>query len=218
MKKQYSHMAWLLINELLFLAPGIACATSPEKKQLSTSQTAQFSTLEQKTPTRPQAPTLQPRTVTSPNSGDFQGPPPHAFSAGVVPKQNLPLGEHHTEIQGCLAQKSRPSAKDSISRTVAAIPQDISSQPVLVNTSPGQLSLTHHLRHGCCLQAEVLRNVDKNTITVDVNLSGKTCRCMCQSQVISRFGLEPGEYQVTCLLYTSPSPRDRTRSRMPSSA
>ena len=27
-----------------------------------------------------------------------------------------------------------------------------------------------------------------------------------------------GEYAYTCLLYTSPSPRDRTRSRMPSSA
>ena len=25
-------------------------------------------------------------------------------------------------------------------------------------------------------------------------------------------------YAITCLLYTSPSPRDRTRSRMPSSA
>ena len=27
-----------------------------------------------------------------------------------------------------------------------------------------------------------------------------------------------GAYAKTCLLYTSPSPRDRTRSRMPSSA
>ena len=27
-----------------------------------------------------------------------------------------------------------------------------------------------------------------------------------------------GTYYATCLLYTSPSPRDRTRSRMPSSA
>ena len=27
-----------------------------------------------------------------------------------------------------------------------------------------------------------------------------------------------GEHSLTCLLYTSPSPRDRTRSRMPSSA
>ena len=31
-------------------------------------------------------------------------------------------------------------------------------------------------------------------------------------------GGEPGAIEGTCLLYTSPSPRDRTRSRMPSSA
>ena len=29
---------------------------------------------------------------------------------------------------------------------------------------------------------------------------------------------KPIPYPVSCLLYTSPSPRDRTRSRMPSSA
>ena len=28
----------------------------------------------------------------------------------------------------------------------------------------------------------------------------------------------PGVYRYTCLLYTSPSPRDRQKSRMPSSA
>jgi len=32
------------------------------------------------------------------------------------------------------------------------------------------------------------------------------------------YGAEPDKYPWTCLLYTSPSPRDRTRSRMPSSA
>ena len=33
------------------------------------------------------------------------------------------------------------------------------------------------------------------------------------------FGLPAEQYAIkTCLLYTSPSPRDRTRSRMPSSA
>ena len=30
--------------------------------------------------------------------------------------------------------------------------------------------------------------------------------------------INPGAFTHTCLLYTSPSPRDRTRSRMPSSA
>ena len=32
------------------------------------------------------------------------------------------------------------------------------------------------------------------------------------------FGAAFGEEKYACLLYTSPSPRDRTRSRMPSSA
>ena len=32
------------------------------------------------------------------------------------------------------------------------------------------------------------------------------------------FDPKPGMEKVRCLLYTSPSPRDRTRSRMPSSA
>jgi len=31
-------------------------------------------------------------------------------------------------------------------------------------------------------------------------------------------GSPPDEVDIACLLYTSPSPRDRTRSRMPSSA
>ena len=36
---------------------------------------------------------------------------------------------------------------------------------------------------------------------------------------LMKFNLEKNGFLVkTCLLYTSPSPRDRTRSRMPSSA
>ena len=34
----------------------------------------------------------------------------------------------------------------------------------------------------------------------------------------SAHGLNNGRTNKSCLLYTSPSPRDRTRSRMPSSA
>ena len=40
--------------------------------------------------------------------------------------------------------------------------------------------------------------------------------------VCEKLGVEPGDYLPTemeiCLLYTSPSPRDRQKSRMPSSA
>ena len=41
----------------------------------------------------------------------------------------------------------------------------------------------------------------------------KNCRKKFSNAHIMRNG-----YTYTCLLYTSPSPRDRTRSRMPSSA
>ena len=39
-----------------------------------------------------------------------------------------------------------------------------------------------------------------------------------QEVLDKRFNLFAKELAKTCLLYTSPSPRDRTRSRMPSSA
>ena len=47
------------------------------------------------------------------------------------------------------------------------------------------------------------------------------CLDYCVSYVMENYGytLEQGtEWCSACLLYTSPSPRDRTRSRMPSSA
>ena len=53
---------------------------------------------------------------------------------------------------------------------------------------------------------------------VQENLNGiRTVQAMAQEdREIARF--EESNAQFTCLLYTSPSPRDRTRSRMPSSA
>ena len=36
--------------------------------------------------------------------------------------------------------------------------------------------------------------------------------------MLDEFGSENSKDYIACLLYTSPSPRDRTRSRMPSSA
>jgi len=46
-----------------------------------------------------------------------------------------------------------------------------------------------------------------------------TC-AFCKGKGKDPFGLlsKLADCQVCCLLYTSPSPRDRTRSRMPSSA
>ena len=62
-----------------------------------------------------------------------------------------------------------------------------------------------------------LLNVDKETAEIDV------IQAEIEKSLISTAKANPGlqvfrDNDYTCLLYTSPSPRDRTRSRMPSSA
>ena len=60
----------------------------------------------------------------------------------------------------------------------------------------------------CLLQHEV----DQTELLIDKVMSNKVCEELIRGSNV--------EYEVPgiCLLYTSPSPRDRTRSRMPSSA
>ena len=60
-------------------------------------------------------------------------------------------------------------------------------------------------------------------VNVPENGFEKVMRCNCS--ICKRKGyiigvVQPDDFKLTkgCLLYTSPSPRDRTRSRMPSSA
>ena len=76
-------------------------------------------------------------------------------------------------------------------------------------TGVGQ-DLAMSLRHPRVLDA-VDQTIGRNeTRTVDVTLPGNTTR---------NFEMHvAGVPKDACLLYTSPSPRDRTRSRMPSSA
>ena len=53
----------------------------------------------------------------------------------------------------------------------------------------------------------------------NVNRRQTTGYCGCTDTVMAaRAALHHWEEPCICLLYTSPSPRDRTRSRMPSSA
>ena len=59
-----------------------------------------------------------------------------------------------------------------------------------------------------------------NILLINVYLSGQKIAdsAIGQVQKIYIDVKKPGEIVYPCLLYTSPSPRDRTRSRMPSSA
>ena len=69
------------------------------------------------------------------------------------------------------------------------------------------------------INIDLVRNKDGNAI---VNWSGVLAFSLIVAMVsmvgAAAFMLAVGWFSLACLLYTSPSPRDRTRSRMPSSA
>ena len=71
-----------------------------------------------------------------------------------------------------------------------------------------------HPHHGA---AKVVRKVNKN-VEVFVEGEPKSKRIQYFEIQVLMDGLTVMVPVESCLLYTSPSPRDRTRSRMPSSA
>ena len=83
-------------------------------------------------------------------------------------------------------------------------------------------SLFGQNRNGISYQALIASPVNENGISI--SLPGKDQQLISyrNREVCLRFSFLDSsgniEYIETCLLYTSPSPRDRQKSRMPSSA
>ena len=65
----------------------------------------------------------------------------------------------------------------------------------------------------------LLKLIEKNKIDIyDINLEDITNSFLEEINKMDESINNLSEFIYICLLYTSPSPRDRTRSRMPSSA
>ena len=70
------------------------------------------------------------------------------------------------------------------------------------------------------LKSKILTNNMKILFAVrSLNIGGTERQIISMSNMLINYGHDVDIARIyTCLLYTSPSPRDRTRSRMPSSA
>ena len=79
------------------------------------------------------------------------------------------------------------------------------------------------MQSGVSVRFEVASTEEGTSIVTDKSVTGPgSIAGITLGSVSDLFGIDvSGDVAVTddaCLLYTSPSPRDRTRSRMPSSA
>ena len=82
-----------------------------------------------------------------------------------------------------------------------------------VVTLEDDVTIGHNVTvHGATIKAGALVGIGATVL--DYALVGEGAIVAANALVLANTIIEPG----SCLLYTSPSPRDRTRSRMPSSA
>ena len=59
------------------------------------------------------------------------------------------------------------------------------------------------------------QEIENQTSSIDQHIERMGWDCVGEYKDVNQSGMKSRD---SCLLYTSPSPRDRTRSRMPSSA
>ena len=107
----------------------------------------------------------------------------------------------------------------SISNQVTCLPNQVGDTIILAGQFCDSLVITNYIFTP--LEPTIIETItcDENNIIPDTLVLSTTEQC--DSLVIFEkifTELAPTELFNTCLLYTSPSPRDRTRSRMPSSA
>ena len=85
----------------------------------------------------------------------------------------------------------------------------------MLGRTPGNISAIRPLRDGVIADFIVTEGTDAQaTVSVKIEEKGKTT----VGQAADTDTLVASANAYICLLYTSPSPRDRVRSRMPSSA
>lgn len=185
-------------------------ATTPAAPELGRPATAGVQAAPPATqPGRPPLPEKDPAQVGQANRPTLPAAPVHPAPVGngiALPKPTagqtvtaslvLPPapparpGDSRHAFEGCLAEPERmPSSGGPPSQS------NPSDEPELTAVDGGVV-LTHPLRHACCLKGAVESVLKGRTLEVEETLSGKPCRCMCQSTIRTAVALPPGDYQV----------------------
>jgi hypothetical protein len=109
----------------------------------------------------------------------------------------LASNRESSQITGCLAQA--PSAQ----APTRAPSKAVSGESWRATALGNGVLVTHTLEHACCLKGTAQASVNGSTITVEEQLTGQPCRCVCESTIQTRVPAPPGEYDVQSVTVTN---------------
>ena len=144
-------------------------------------------------------------------------------NGGTYQKCNLPANSYLEAVVTGNHESFRFTV-DGVDRTENAIPYNF---PAVSNGETWNPGFGVHNIAGSLFSANGANGTLYDHVNLQITITDCNANTACTgdiSSIILTNGSQSitlengGSYQLCCLLYTSPSPRDRTRSRMPSSA
>lgn len=127
----------------------------------------------------------------APNVPHDTTPNPNAITA-------LASNRESSQITGCLAAAPSEQAPSR-----AASKSSGGGETWRATALGNGVLVTHTLEHACCLEGSAKATVSGNTITVEEQLTGQPCRCLCESTIQTRVSAPPGEYDVQSVTVTN---------------
>jgi hypothetical protein len=82
-------------------------------------------------------------------------------------------------LAGCLQKSKRRGGGELSHQPTGGPPVD----SVKIEKKAGSITVIHDLTHNCCFEADVHTSVKGASVWVVEKLSGKVCRCMCNSTI-----------------------------------
>lgn len=103
-----------------------------------------------------------------------------------------------SRISGCLAQAPTERSPTRSTGTKAG-----GGETWRATAQGNGVLVTHRLHHACCLEGKAQASVDGHVVTIEEQLTGQPCRCVCESTIQTRVPVPPGQYDVQTVTVTN---------------
>lgn len=122
-------------------------------------------------------------------------PPKPQFTSTLLLPPQTP-GDNVSDFTGCLSLAEATEASGARFPAPVVTRDPPPEEPVRVGPMGQGVVISHDLAHACCLQGEVLSELQGSQVLITERLTGTPCGCRCSSTLRTAVGLSPGEYTV----------------------